>query len=186
MVSRQDATLNLASLLKHDLEAEVEGEGLLAPTKALLEADGLRLSAPLAWHLTVRGTGGDDDFILTGEVSGSAVQECRRCLTEVQTSLRADLIYPMVYRPGKGRGGLTLLEGDDEEDVLVFSQPQVDFAPLLAQVFAIDVPLTVLCMETCRGLSVDGVNLNEHPEHEAVRQEQERASPFSALRDLDL
>ena len=41
---QQDATLNLATLLKLDPELgeEVGGEGELAPSDALLEADGLR------------------------------------------------------------------------------------------------------------------------------------------------
>ena len=60
----------------------------------------------------------------------------------------------MLYRPQKGSKALKIVEQDDD-DVLVFSQPEVDFAPLLAQVFAIESPLTVLCREDCRGLSLD-------------------------------
>ena len=185
-MSRQDAILNLASLLKQNPEAggEVEGDGLLMPEDTLLEADGLKLAEPLAWHLSVRSTGGDDDYLLIGEVSGTAVQECRRCLTDVTTTLRTDLIYPMAYKAGSGN--LTLKESQEDEDMLIFGNPEVDFAPLLAQVFAIDLPLTALCKETCKGLSLDGVNLNDHPEHEAVVQRNERESPFAALKDLDV
>ena len=185
-MSRQDAILNLASLLKQNPEAggEVEGDGLLMPEDTLLEADGLKLAEPLAWHLSVRSTGGDDDYLLIGEVSGTAVQECRRCLTDVTTTLRTDLIYPMAYKAGSGN--LTLKESQEDEDMLIFGNPEVDFAPLLAQVFAIDLPLTALCKETCKGLSLDGVNLNDHPEHEAVVHRNERESPFAALKDLDV
>lgn len=196
MVSRQDATLNLAQLLKHDpdLDDEVSGSGLLMPSADLQKADGLRLAEPLEWHLTVRATGGDDDLILMGEVSGKAVQECRRCLTDVETLLHTDLLYPMVFRPGRkqeGRKGaqLTLQEEREDDDVLVFNHPEVDFAPLLTQVFAIELPLTALCKEDCKGLSVDGVNLNDHPEHEAAQPAAERSdkpSPFAALKDLEL
>ena len=98
-------------------------------------------------------------------MAGQVVQECRRCLTEVESPVRSSLIYPMLYRPRKGGEVLTLQENDDEDDTLVFSQPEVDFAPLLVQVFAIESPLTVLCKEDCLGLSLDGVNLNDHPEH---------------------
>jgi len=189
MPVQQDATLNLATLLKLDPELgeEVCGEGDFMPSEAVLEADGLRVAAPLRWDLTVRATGGDD-YILTGSVSGPVVQECRRCLTEVETPVRSSLIYPMLYRPRKSRGGevLKLLE-DDENDTLVFSQPEVDFAPLLAQVFAIESPLTVLCKEDCRGLSLDGVNLNDHPEHAAPAQgESSTPSPFESLKDIEL
>ncbi len=185
-MSRQDAILNLASLLKQDPEAggEVEGDGLLMPEDALLEADGLRLAEPLEWHLSVRSTGGDDDYLLMGDVLGTAVQECRRCLTDVATTLRTDLVYPMAYKAGSGN--LTLKESEDEDDVLIFGKPEVDFATLLTQIFAIDLPLTVLCKEDCKGLSIDGVNLNDHPEHEAAVRVEQPESPFAALKDLDL
>lgn len=188
MSVQHHATLNLASLLKLDPElgTEVSGEGEFMPSTELLEADGLRVAAPLHWELTVRATGGDD-YILTGSVSGPAIQECRRCLTEVETPVRSSLIYPMLYRPRKGGEVLQLLENDDENDTLVFSQPEVDFAPLLTQVFAIESPLTVLCKEDCRGLSLDGVNLNDHPEHAPPAQPRRNTpSPFASLKDIEL
>lgn len=187
-MSVQDATLNLATLLKLDPELgeEVSGEGEYIPSAELQGADGLRVASPLRWNLTVRATGGED-YILTGSVSGSALQECRRCLTDTETPVRSTLVYPMVYRPRKRGEVLRLLEDDDEDDTLVFTQPVVDFAPLLTQVFAIESPLTALCKDDCRGLSLDGVNLNDHPEHAApVQPERDVPSPFAALKDIDL
>lgn len=195
MVSRQDALLNLSRLLSHapGVDPEVHGEGLLAPTEDQLRDLGLRLQGPLSWDVTVRGTGGDD-FIAEGEVSGTALMECRRCLTDVPTDVNASFLYPMVYRPAKD-GALELLENPggetedaEDEDVLAFGKPEVDFAPLLRQVFAIDLPLTALCREDCRGLSVDGVNLNEHPDHVAAEPQASvpNESPFAALESLDL
>ncbi len=186
-MSVQDATLNLATLLKLDPELgeEVYGEGEFIPSAELQGADGLRVVSPLSWNLTVRATGGED-YILTGSVSGSALQECRRCLVDTEKPVRSSLVYPMVYRPRKGGEVLSLLE-DDDDDTLVFTQPEVDFAPLLTQAFAIESPLTVLCKEDCRGLSLDGVNLNDHPEHAApVQPERSVPSPFAALEDIDL
>jgi uncharacterized protein len=201
MPSRQDALLNLSSLLTHAPGAPLEtvGEGLLMPSDEELRADGLRLAGPLAWRVTVRSTGGDDDLIAEGEVEGTAIMECRRCLTDVETPVTASFLYPMVYRPAKDEG-LTLIEAPvagqaedigalDEagEDRLSFGQPEVDFAPLLTQLFAIDLPLTVLCKESCRGLAIDGVNLNEHPDHRPAGADQPKeASPFAVLEDLDL
>lgn len=189
MLARRDATLNLASLLRHapGADAETEGEGLLAPDDAALERSGLRLDGPLAWRLSVVGTGGDDDFVLQGEVRGRAIQECRRCLTDVTTEIETDLVYPMVYRPGTEE--LTLLESEGDDDLLAFGRPEVDFAPLLLQIFAVEQPLTVLCKEDCKGLSLDGVNLNEHPDQADQAESdapQGASSPFASLRDLDL
>ncbi len=188
MVSRRDALLNLAPLLNRAPGSadEVVGEGRLEPDAEVLEADDLVLAGPLAWGVTVRNTGGDDDFLVEGWVSGTAHQECRRCLTDVLTEARAEFVMPMAYLPSEE--GLRLDEvADDDEERLVFGQPEVDFAPLLAQLFAIELPLTALCREDCKGLSLDGVNLNEHPELvEEDRAARADESPFEVLKDIDL
>ncbi len=189
MVARRDASLNLTALLRQapGSDDEVADVGLLEPAADLLVADGLRLAGPLSWSLTVSRTGGDeDDFLLEGEVEGEVVMECRRCLVDVTVPVHAELLYPMHYRPADDVE-LTLAEEADDDDVVVFGQPVIDFAPLLLQVLAIDAPLTALCREDCKGLSLDGVNLNEHPEHAAASDARtETESPFAALRDLDL
>ncbi len=190
MVSRSDAILNLTSLLNHAPggEVEVHDEGLLAPSETQLQESDLALSGPLAWELTVRSTGGDDDFIVEGSVHGTAVMECRRCLGPAEAEVRTSFIFPAVYRPGTE--GLRLLETDDEE-LLVFGKPSVDFEHLLVEVFAIDLPLTALCRVDCRGLTLEGVNLNEvtNEVEEALPEPQAQKpapSPFAALEDLAL
>ena len=187
MVSRHDATLHLASLLSQGPGGaiEVEGRGLLEPDEALLESYGLRLAGPLDWGLVVRRAGGEDDFIVEGRISGSALLECRRCLVDVPADISVSLIFPMVYRPGQKE--LTLIEGvEDAEETLSFGDPSVDFTELLLQLYAINLPLTVLCKESCRGLSLDGVNLNEHPDQETKPQKGTEPSPFEVLKDFDL
>jgi uncharacterized metal-binding protein YceD (DUF177 family) len=180
MVSHADATLNLASLLKTSParggEDEVSGEGLLQPSAALLEHSGITLAGPLDWQLTVRRAGGENDFLLDGEVSGTV---------EVEADVAADLLYAMAYRASVK--GLKLTEDAESGEILLFGQPEVDFAELLTEVLAVDLPLAVLCQEECRGLSEAGVNLNEHPEaagDEARENEQE--SPFKSLKDIKL
>lgn len=166
---------------------EVRGEGLLAPADELLDADGLRIRGPLEWELTVVNAGGDDDYVLEGSVNGTAINECRRCLTDVDTDVETSFVYPMKYRPSDRPLTLDEFDEDGDEDVLVFGSPQVDFAAFLTQMLAIEQPITVLCKPDCLGLNEEGVNLNEHPElaPKAQREEQSK-SPFSALRDIDL
>ncbi len=182
-----DAEINLSPLLTHapGSDTELVEEGLLAPAEELLEAFGMTLLEPLKWELTVRSTGGDDDFIVEGSVDGVAQIECRRCLVATPAEASASFILPMAYDP-KQDEDLALVENEEEDELLVFSEPRVDFAPFLAQLFALELPLTVLCKEACRGLSIDGVNLNEFPDHEAPAEEVEKESPFAALKDLEL
>jgi uncharacterized protein len=190
MAARRDALVNLASLLRSapGSDDEVFEEGLLEPGEEAQIADDVHLAEPLEWSLTVRRTGGDDeDFIVDGSVSGTAVLPCRRCLTDVSVDVSADFVYLMRHRHSDDPN-IVLTEDDDvPEDVLEFGQPLVDFAPLLRQVFAIDVPLTALCREDCKGLSLDGVNLNEHPEAATPVAEGKRTpSPFAVLEDLEV
>ena len=190
MVSRRDAALNLAALLRHTPGAddEVSAEGVLEPDAEVLREHGLRLAEPLHWSLQVLNAGGDDDFVVTGEVHGTTLLECRRCLTDVASAVSTRIVYPMRYRPGDATVVRLAEDDDGADDVLEFAQPIVDFAPLLVQAFAIDQPLTALCREDCKGLSIDGVNLNEHPDHvpDADASEREKRSPFDALKDIDL
>lgn len=191
MQAGRDAILNLSSLLHHSpgSDLEVEAEGLLVPTEDLLQADGLSLAEPLEWNVRVFNAGGDDDFIVDGAVSGVAVLECRRCLTTVEVDVETEFIYPMLYRPSDLPMVLDELD-DDEEERLVFGNPQVDFAPLITQLFAIEVPLTALCKPDCLGLDEDGVNLNEHPEYSPKRTVSSPPSPFAdleeVLKDIDI
>ena len=180
------ATLNLAKLLLHNGEEyEEEGQGLLMPTAEVLEADALRLESPIEWELIVRSTGGDDDYVLEGYASANALLECRRCLTDVSTPIATEFFYPMLYKPGPAE--LKLLETSEEEDeILVFGRPQVDFANLITQLLAIELPLTALCKDECKGLSPEGINLNEHPELAPQTVEEPKESPFATLKDLKL
>lgn len=190
MQSRSDATLNLSALLTHAPGAplEVRGEGLLEPEQVLLDSDGLTLAGPLSWELMVVNTGGDDDFVLEGSVRGTTIAECRRCLTDVETEVKASFVYPMRYQPSDKPLTLDEIDEEGEDDVLVFGAPEVDFGPFLTQMLAIEQPLTVLCKDACLGLNEEGVNLNDHPElaPAAKREETSQRSPFEALRDIDL
>jgi uncharacterized protein len=182
-----EATLNLAKLLLHNGEEyEEEGSGLLMPPAEMLEADNLRLNDPIEWELIVRSTGGDDDYVVEGHASATAVLECRRCLIEVDTPIATDFFYPMLYKPGPP--DLKLLETSDEEDeTLVFGRPQVDFTSLITQLLAIELPLTALCKDDCKGLSPEGINLNQHPELAPKNPaKEEKPSPFAPLKNLEL
>lgn len=188
MLSDYHATLNLAQLLRNsaDTPDEVTGNGQLATEIGQLKDLGLQVEGPLIWELVVRNIGGDDDFLVDGNVKGTALLDCRRCLQKVPANIASDFFYPMNYVPGTTH--LTLAElgdGKEDEDLLIFGQPEVDFGPMLIQLFAIELPLTALCRENCKGLSLDGINLNDHPEM-VEDSKSSKSSVFAVLKDLDL
>lgn len=186
MVSRREALVNLTAIIRRapGAEDEVVEEGLLEASAELQAADALEVVGPIAWSLDVQRTGGDeDDFFLQGHVDGVVRMECRRCLKPVDVPVHADFLYPMAYRPAQ-EAELELSEAEDEDDILTFGTTVIDFAPLLVQMLAIEVPLTALCRPDCRGLSLDGVDLNLHPERASDDVAANRPSPFAALADF--
>lgn len=177
MVSRHEVTLNLSRLLRSDphAEGELDAEGEFTPDPETYSAE-LQITQPLHYHLTLRNMGGGD-LLLTGHVEGQVFMPCRRCLIPVAVESQSDLIYTMEYDP-KGEE-LALRTDEDGTEVLVFSQPEVDFALLLTEVFTVDLPLTVACPEgvECHDLTrIYGID------HEHANEE---SSPFAVLKDFD-
>ncbi len=189
MQSRADATLNLSALLTHAPGAplELSGEGLLVPNKELLDADGLHLSEPISWEVTVFNAGGDDDFVLNGSARATTVMECRRCLTTTLKEVETSFVYAMEYRPSDKPLFLDEHDPESSDDVLVFGGPEVDFAAFITQLLAIEQPITALCKSDCLGLNEEGINLNDHPELAPASEPTEGTKPlYDALKDLDL
>ena len=179
MVRGQDVTVNLSRLLRNDphSDAEVEARGQFTPDVGLYEDD-FELNSPLEYHLVISAVG-DDDFLLQGTVSGHVQMACRRCLKPIEVGWESELIYSMEFAPGTDELQLRLDEDDDE--VLMFGLPEVDFAVLLTEVFTVDRPITVAHPEgdpDCEDLAV------------MYGQDQDTAvdggSPFASLKDLDL
>lgn len=191
MQSRDEVLLNLGVLLQHvpGTPSEVAAEGEFYPAEELLTQYGLALAGPLMYDLVVSTAGGDDDYIVQGSVTGTAIAECRRCLDPVETDVQVPLVFAMEYHPSDKPLFLEEPAEHDDEEYLVFGSPTVDFAELLTELFALEQPLTALCSKSCLGLNEDGVNLNHHPElvddHEAaLEREIKDSSPFAALKDI--
>jgi uncharacterized protein len=178
MVSRHEVTLNLSRLLRSSphAEGELDAEGEFLPDPALYSAE-LQITQPLHYHLTLRNMGGGD-MLLTGHVEGQAIMPCRRCLTPVALESQSDLIYTMEYDP-KSDELLTLRTDEDGAEILVFNQPEVDFALLLTEVFTVDLPLTVSCPE---GVECQDLTRLYGTDHEHANEEK---SPFAVLKDFD-
>ncbi len=190
MLTQQDVTLNLASLLGFRGDDFV-AEGVWHPEAERVETLELDLPEPLTWRIRIQRISGDDDvYLFDAKVSGVATMACRRCLTEVDVPLSTSLVYTLHYEPSSNPApGAVFLREAKGEDVLVFQRPEVDFGDLLLEMLAVELPLTVLCREDCKGLSLEGINLNEHPEAAQAQESQDEntnESPFAVLRDLDV
>jgi len=152
-IATEQATLNLSKLLSRDPTAarELSHSGTLLPNQDASTED-YRLGGPLDWSISIYPTGGDDEFILRGDIQGNVIMSCRRCLEDVTVKGSSKLLFSMTYNPALGKP-LGLIEGD-EDDMLVFSETEVDFADFLTQIFMVDLPLTAVCEnpETCNDL----------------------------------
>ncbi len=175
MYARQDSVLNLSSLLNNSFNSnEVVGKGLLTPLVDF--SSEATFEEPLSWEITVRNTGGEDNFILTGKVEGKVIMSCRRCLEPVKVTSYSELIYKMVYSPNVNR--LELIEIEKDEEYLVFGKPETDFSEFLMQAFVVDLPITALCKEDCPGIIVEGL--------ETKNLAPSNSSPFAVLKDLQI
>lgn len=177
MVWEQEVTVNLSRLLRSDpfSDGEVEASGQFMPNIDLTKDD-FELQEPLSFHLVVRAVG-DGEFLLQGTVSGQVQMACGRCLKPLEVSWKSDLVYSMEFRPGQTELNIRVDENDDE--VLMFGEPDVDFSVLLTEVFTVDRPLTVAHPKgdpDCEDLaSIYGQEIARGDE-----------SPFAALKDFDV
>ncbi len=179
------AILNLG-LLINKIEDEIVANGLLEPSAEILKELGLELAEPIDWQLSVSNTGGDNEFLLEGEIKGNSIMECRRCLEPSPAKVDTDFVYQLEFK--SDIDGLSFAESDEAGELLVFGKPVIDFAPFISEMFTMSQPLTNLCKDDCKGLSIDGVNLNFHPEvaEQNNTKTPEKDSPFASLKDFEV
>ena len=89
---------------------------------------------------------GDGRFYFSGHVEGTAVGECRRCLTDVSTPVRFD---PHLIFAEEG-----LDDEDDPSDAYPFDpgERSLDLRPAVREEWLLAVPAFPLCREDCKGL----------------------------------
>jgi uncharacterized protein len=103
-------------------------------------------------------------ILVQGEFQGDAPSECVRCLTDFEQSLQTkfDELYAFDKR------------NTTESGLILPEDANIDLEPLVREYLLIEMPISPLCREDCKGLcTVCGENLNEaseehyHPEEEA-------------------
>jgi len=132
----------------------------------------------LDWKVEVQAVG-YLEFWLSARLKGVALLECSRCLEPAPTPLEAHFETLLRYQAGLKEP--ELLEEEDE-DILLFGNPQIDLSPILYEAFSLELPLTALCRPDCQGLCpVCGANLNLHP---CGHSQSHLAHPLISLKGL--
>lgn len=130
--------------------------------------------SPLAVRLEAQQAG--PDVVVRGEVVGTFVRECRRCLEPVEVEVEEEL--GRLYREG------TDLAEEESEDVLPLPRSaELDLSGPVREQVLLGVPQYVNCRPDCRGLCPKcGTNLNESTCGCTTYEMDERWAPLRQLK----
>lgn len=107
-----------------------------------------------------------EGVLVSGTVSGSAVGECARCLTEVSQPVTADLLDLYAYTDS------TTAETTDADEIPRLVDDLLDLEPLVTDEVVLALPMVPLCRPDCPGLCSEcGQRLAELPadhSHETI------------------
>ncbi|MCH8274280.1 MAG: DUF177 domain-containing protein [Armatimonadetes bacterium] len=136
----------------------------------LEEVEDLDLVEPLTGTLDAVSTG--NVLLLSGSFQTRAVQECSRCLSPVEASIKFDVAeeFPIGGTPG-GYGSGHYAEVSADEPSSMFEDNSLLFEELLRQVLWLNLPVRPLCGEQCPGLTARAETTDEgRPEFAALAE----------------
>jgi uncharacterized protein len=144
-------------MLSYDIRSlaskAVQVDGTLAADDPVWREEDPRPSAPI--HVVGRlSAAGPGRYYFSGHLEGEMNAECRRCLTDVSTSVAED-VQLLFVESGT--------EGDDDPDVYVVDSRayELDMRPALREQWLLAVPAFVQCRDDCKGLCPTcGADLN--------------------------
>lgn len=136
-----------------------------------------KLSSPLKVEGKISNT--NKGLYLDIEVEFTFVDNCSRCLKEVQVPIKYSVQGFLVKD--------NFDEEDFEEDIFVFNGFELDIMDIIEQTIDFEIPLKVLCSEDCKGLcQYCGTNLNiEKCSCNEVANDEDIIDPrFAKLKDI--
>jgi uncharacterized protein len=166
----------------HESPREVSFEQPTADLNRLFErgpVHDFQFPATALGRLTCYRSGAE--LFFAGELAGSVVGECARCVEDFEFRLVVPFAAVFVPRPiGQAAGD----EDDEDVDLYFYEGDDVDLNPLLHESILLALPTLALCQEGCRGLCPHcGINRN----HGSCDCEANQGDPrFAALRNLKL
>jgi uncharacterized protein len=126
-----------------------------------------------------------DSYLLRGDIKGSLLLPCARCLEPALLALDLPVAVSYVETDDPhADDDEDAVSEEDGGDVMPFSGGEIDLGPELRDEILLAVPIGVVCREDCAGIcSVCGGNRNANP-CDCEEQQRIATSKLSALKDL--
>lgn len=149
---------NVAQLLKEPIGATRSYE-IVAPVPET-EAE-LNVARPMAGHISMLRT--NRGILVEGQLAGSVVVECSRCLRPVVVPVTIALEEEFQPTVDVARGTFVAVEEEDAA-LLIDEHHILDIGEVVRQAVLLEIPMQVLCRPDCAGLcQTCGQDLNEGP-----------------------
>lgn len=138
-----------------------------------------RFEEPLTYSVQISNTGGA--LYVVGTVEGDAAVDCVRCLEEARYHLCGEVEgYFLISDSGK-----ELTEEEEDEYEVLPEDHIIDLEPLLRAALVLEMPLSPLCDDDCKGLCPQcGANLNKESCSCEPEESFEPKNPFSVLKTI--
>ena len=151
--------LDIRSLGRRPGSMQTVVRTVAAPNRTGLDLIALEKGADL--HLELRLESVVEGVLVSGEVSGTAVGECSRCLDPLSAEVTVDVTELFAY-PDSATD-----ESTDDDELHRVVDDLVDLEPVITDAVGLGLPLQPVCREDCPGLcAVCGERLAElGPDH---------------------
>ena len=146
--SPSSLVLDVSRLGRRPGSAKALHETVPAPRRIGVELIGIPEGAPLELDLTLQSV--SEGVLVTGTVSGSAIGECSRCLTAVESDVDVDITELFAY-PGSETEATT--EEDEVGHVVTDAGVDtIDLEQTIVDAVGLVLPFSPLCRDDCEGL----------------------------------